>query len=540
MIKKVSLDSDIRGKVLSGLDTLVSAVGSTLGPKGRTVILEADNGRISVTKDGVSVAKAITLKDPIENAAVQIAKEAALKTNSVAGDGTTTATILQHALVKHAMETGGNPVDVVVGIKDGVAKAVEAINAMATPVTSPEYEKIAYISSNGDTEIATAVASAFNVVGSDGVVMVEESNSTTTAVDIVEGTQIPGGYVSPYLINQDNSTKCIFENARIVITDKKITSADLMAISNIVQMANGAPILFVAEDYDAEVIAAFVVNKLQGRCSICAIKLSLYGEDKTQRASDLATLTGGKLVSESLNTTLADFRSSWFGVANKVVVSTEKTIIIGGQGDEEDLEKLRAQLVASLEEADPNSFEYRKIRSRITYLDGIVSVIRVGASTGQEMKEKRDRVDDAINAVRSAIKSGWVPGGAVAFVKAIEVLDKTLEDMPKDDIRRVGYGVVKSALLAPITTLFTNAGKSSFSLAECLTTIKNSNSMAYDIRTDKWGHPLTIGLIDPALVLTEALNNSMSSAITLLTTNAVVVNDPEENKNSQMPQMPMY
>ena len=538
MIKQVYLDSDIRTKVLSGLGTLVSAVGSTLGPKGRTVILEDDMGRISVTKDGVSVAKAITLKDPIENAAVQVAREAALKTNTIAGDGTTTATILQHALVKYAIETGGNPVDVVVGIKDAVAKVIEYIDNAATPITIENLNKIAYISSNGDNEIAQAVAAAFTEVGADGVVMVEESNGMTTSVDIIEGTQLPGGYVSPYLINQEDSTKCILENAKIVITDKKVLSSDLVAISNIVQQAQGCPILFVAEDYDAEVIAAFVVNKLQGRCSICAIKLSLYGEDKTQRASDLATLTGGKLVSESLNTTFNDFNQTYFGSCGKAIISADKTVIMNGQGDETDITTLRAQLVSSLEELDPNSFEYRKVKSRITYLDGIVAVVRVGASTGQEMKEKRDRVDDSINAVRSAIKTGWVPGGAATFVRAIGVLDDYLTEIADDDIRRTGINVVRNALLTPITTLFTNAGKSSAELMDCLHKLTESVTRVYDIRTNTWGDPLEVGLIDPALVLTSALKNATSSAVTLLTTNAVVVVDPEEKKNAK-PMPPM-
>ena len=514
MIKQVYLDSDIRTKVLSGLGTLVSAVGSTLGPKGRTVILEDDMGRISVTKDGVSVAKAITLKDPIENAAVQVAREAALKTNTIAGDGTTTATILQHALVKYAIETGGNPVDVVVGIKDAVAKVIEYIDDAATPITIENLNKIAYISSNGDNEIAQAVAAAFTEVGADG------------------------GYVSPYLINQEDSTKCILENAKIVITDKKVLSSDLVAISNIVQQAQGCPILFVAEDYDAEVIAAFVVNKLQGRCSICAIKLSLYGEDKTQRASDLATLTGGKLVSESLNTTFNDFDQTYFGSCGKAIISADKTVIMNGQGDETDITTLRAQLVSSLEELDPNSFEYRKVKSRITYLDGIVAVVRVGASTGQEMKEKRDRVDDSINAVRSAIKTGWVPGGAATFVRAIGVLDDYLTEIADDDIRRTGINVVRNALLTPITTLFTNAGKSSAELMDCLHKLTESVTRVYDIRTNTWGFPLEVGLIDPALVLTSALKNATSSAVTLLTTNAVVVVDPEEKKNAK-PMPPM-
>lgn len=543
MIKQISLDSKIRDKVLSGLNVLVETVGSTLGPKGRTVILEDDAGRISVTKDGVSVAKAITLKDPIENATVQIAKEAALKTNSVAGDGTTTATILQHALVKYAMATGGNPIDVVAGIKFAVDKVINYINDMSTPISINELDKIAYISSNGDVEIAQSVAAAFNEVGADGVVMVEESNGLSTFVDIVEGTQIPGGYISPYLINQESSTKCILENAKIVITDKKITAADLISISNIVQSAAGAPILFVAEDYDTEVTAAFVVNKLQGRCAICAIKLSLYGEDKTQRASDLAVLTGGKLISESLNTTFNEFNPTWFGTANKVVVSADKTIVIGGQGDEEEVETLRNQLVTSLEETDKNTFEYRKIKSRITYLDGIVSVIRVGASTGQEMKEKRDRVDDAINAVRSAIKSGWVPGGASTFVRAISQLEDELDNLSHDSIYRTGIKVVINTLLEPIKILFKNAGLSDIELSKCLDKITSDAYIVYDVRNEVWGDPLEVGLIDPALVLTSALENAASSAVVLLTTNAVIVNDPDENKKSvhgAMGGMPMY
>lgn len=543
--KMIYLNDEARAKIKTGINTLANVVGSTLGPKGRPVILQKIGDVYSVTKDGVSVAKEISLPDPVENAGVQLAREAAARTNASAGDGTTTATILADAIYSAGIRDGGSEN---ADLKSGLEKATEFVvqqitNKYASPITADEeIHNIAKISANGDESIASAIAEAFKTVGVDGVVTVEESTSLNTTIEKVEGTQLPAGYASPYFINSEDSAKCIFDRPAVCITDSKVSNIQqLMPILEAAREVGMPPVVIIAEDFSPEVLATMVINKAQGLCNVCAVKLAIYGESRHQRASDLAIITGSTLISEQLGTTFETFAPTMFGRCAKTIVTSSTTTIIDGAGNPDEIAKLRTSLTSQIEAAEHESFEKIQLTARLNYVKGGVAVIKVGAATSAEMKEKRDRVDDAINAVRAAIMEGTVPGGGSTFIRCAMDLREHIDGLATDDPLRPGMRIIERALSAPITRLFNNARIES-KLPEIIASIKNtdeSKNEVYDIRSSSWGSAYDLGLIDPAAVLTNALINASSIATLLLTTNAVVVTIPEEPKQSYGQGMPM-
>lgn len=542
--KMIYLNDDARIKIRTGINTLANVVGSTLGPNGRPVILQKIGDVYNVTKDGVSVAKEISLPDPVENAGVQLAREAAARTNASAGDGTTTATILADAIYSTGIREGGSEnADIKIGLEKATEFVVDKIiTKYASPTKDDEIHNVAKISANGDEAIADAIAKAFKEVGVDGVVTVEESTTLNTTIEKVEGTQLPAGYASPYFINSEDSTKCVFDRPAICITDTKLSNIQqLMPILEAAREVGMPPVLIIAEDFSPEVLATMVINKAQGLCNVCAVKLTIYGESRHQRAADLATITGATLISEQLGTTFETFSPTMFGRCSKTIVTSTTTTIVDGAGDPIEILKLRNSLQNQIEAAEHESFEKIQLTARLNYVKGGVAIIKVGAATQAEMKEKRDRVDDAINAVRAAILEGTVPGGGSTFIRCAMDLREHIDSLATDDPLRPGMRIIERALSAPITRLFSNARIES-KLPEIIAKIKNTDehkNEVYDIRSGTWGSAYDLGLIDPAAVLTNALINASSIATLLLTTNAVVVTIPEENSSQQNHNMQM-
>ncbi|NIK74711.1 chaperonin GroEL [Thermonema lapsum] len=528
MAKNILFDVDAREKLKKGVDTLANAVKVTLGPKGRNVILDKKFGAPAITKDGVTVAKEIELKDPIENMGAQLVKEVASKTADSAGDGTTTATVLTQAIFNAGLKyvaAGANPMD----LKRGIDKAVEAVVAhlkkqSKTIDNSKEIAQVATISANNDSEIGKMIADAMEKVGKDGVITVEEAKGTETEVKVVEGMQFDRGYLSPYFVTNPDKMEAELERPYILITDKKISSLkDMLPVLEQVAQS-GRPLLIIAEDVEGEALATLVVNKLRGTLRVAAVKAPGFGDRRKAMLEDIAILTGGTVISEERGYKLENATIEYLGQAEKVTIDKDNTTIVNGAGKSEDIKARINQIKAQIE-TTTSDYDREKLQERLAKLSGGVAILYVGAATEVEMKEKKDRVDDALHATRAAVEEGIVPGGGVALVRAIEALEGL--NVENED-QQLGVNIIRTALEAPLRTIAANAGAESSVVVQRV--MEGKGDFGYNAREDKFENMIAAGIIDPTKVTRLALENAASIASLLLTTEAVVAELPEPKK----------
>ncbi|HCC68686.1 MAG TPA: chaperonin GroEL [Nitrospiraceae bacterium] len=533
MAKQLLFDEAARSAILKGVSLLTDAVKATLGPKGRNAILDKKYGAPTITKDGVTVAKEIELKDPYENMGAQLVREVASKTSDVAGDGTTTATVLAYSLYKEGMKhivAGANPMEV----KRGIEKAVEVVvdelkNLSKTVQEKKEIAQVGTISANNDVSVGDLIAEAMDKVGKDGVITVEEAKSMQTTLDVVEGMQFDRGYISPYFITNPERMECELEDTLILINEKKISSMkDLLPIlEQIAKM--GKPLLIIAEEVEGEALATLVVNKLRGTLQICAVKAPGFGDRRKAMLEDIAVLTGGQMISEDLGIKLENIKLSDLGRAKKITVDKENTTIVEGAGETAKIQGRVKQIKAQIEETT-SDYDREKLQERLAKLVGGVAVINVGAATETEMKEKKARVEDALHATRAAVEEGIVPGGGVALLRCITALNK----LKLDADQQVGVEITKRALEEPIRQIVNNAGLEGSVVVEKVKGNKNTN-YGFDANKEEFVDMLQAGIIDPTKVTRYALQNAASVAALMLTTAVMVTEIPEEEKASKMP-----
>jgi chaperonin GroEL len=515
------------------LDTLADAVKVTLGPKGRNVILDKKFGAPAITKDGVTVAKEIELKDPIENMGAQLAKEVASKTADSAGDGTTTATVLAQAIFNAGLKNvaaGANPMD----LKRGIDKAVHAVvNNLKTQSksinSSQEIAQVATISANGDDEIGQMIANAMDKVGKEGVITVEEARGTETEVKTVEGMQFDRGYLSPYFVTNTENMEADLENAYILISEKKVSSMkELLPVLEAVAQT-GRPLLIIAEDVDGEALATLVVNKIRGALKVCAVKAPGFGDRRKAMLEDIAVLTNGTVISEERGYKLENATIDYLGRAEKIVVDKDNTTIVNGSGKKANIEARIKEIKAQIENTT-SDYDREKLQERLAKLSGGVAILYIGAATEVEMKEKKDRVDDALHATRAAVEEGVVTGGGVALLRAIEVLGNV---KPANDDEATGVNIIRIALESPLRTIVANCGGEPSVVVNKVK--EGKESYGYNARTDKYEDLFAAGVVDPTKVTRLALENAASIAALLLTTEAVIADLPEENAPAMPP-----
>ncbi|MBI3601562.1 MAG: chaperonin GroEL [Candidatus Omnitrophica bacterium] len=535
--KQLLFDDEARRKVLSGVEQLSRAVKITLGPKGRNVVLDKKFGSPTVTKDGVSVAKEIELEDPFENMGAQMVKEVAEKTSDIAGDGTTTATVLAEAIYREGLKNvtaGANPMALKRGIEQAVVKVVSRIEKISKKVdlkNSKEVEQVAAIAANSDTVIGKKIAEAFEAVGKDGVITVEESKTINTELKIVEGMQFDQGYLSPYFSTDMEKMICELEDPYILLYEKKISSIkDILPVLEKVAKS-GRPLLIICEDVEGEALATLVVNKMRGTLHCAAVKAPGYGDRRKEMLKDIAVLTGGKAVTEDLGLKLENLDVADLGRAKKVKIDKDNTTIVEGQGKQADIKGRIAQIKNQIDTTD-SSYDKEKLQERLAKLSGGVAIINVGAATESEMKEKKARVEDALHATRAAVEEGIVPGGGVALLRCM----KELENIELQDDEKTGADIVRRALESPIRQLASNAGLEGSVIVEHLKHEKDNN-VGYDFDRDEYIDMFVCGVIDPAKVTRTALQNAASIAGLLLTTECLVT-DVQEKEKSAMPAMP--
>jgi chaperonin GroEL len=533
MAKEITFDTSARDRLKKGVDKLADAVKVTLGPKGRNVILDKKFGAPSITKDGVSVAKEIELKDPIENMGAQLVKEVASKTADAAGDGTTTATVLTQAIFAHGIKNvaaGANPMDLKRGIDKAVAVIVENLKKQSKNIKgSQEIEQVATISANSDHEIGKMIAQAMEKVGKDGVITVEEAKGTETEVKTVEGMQFDRGYLSPYFVTNTEKMEAELDSPYILIYDKKISSMkELLPILE--QTAQtGKPLVIVAEEVEGEALATLVVNKIRGALRVAAVKAPGFGDRRKAMLEDIAILTGGKVISEETGMKLEDAKLEYLGRAEKVNIDKDNTTIVNGKGKKSEIEGRVAQIKAQIE-TTTSDYDKEKLQERLAKLSGGVAILYIGAATEVEMKEKKDRVDDALHATRAAVQEGIIPGGGVAYIRAIESL-KTVET--DNDDQATGVNIIRLALEAPLRVIAENAGQEGSVIVNKVR--EGKKDYGFNASENKFEEFFAAGIIDPTKVSRLALENAASIAGLLLTTEAVVSEIPEEKEAPAMP-----
>ncbi|WP_298527261.1 chaperonin GroEL [uncultured Christiangramia sp.] len=535
MAKDIKFDIQARNGIKRGVDALANAVKVTLGPKGRNVIISKSFGAPTVTKDGVTVAKEIELEDPLENMGAQMVKEVASKTNDLAGDGTTTATVLAQAIVKEGLKNvaaGANPMD----LKRGIDKAVESLTANLAKQTkevgdsSEKIKQVASISANNDDVIGDLIAQAFGKVGKEGVITVEEAKGTDTYVDVVEGMQFDRGYLSPYFVTNSEKMTADLEDPYILLFDKKISSMkDLLPVLEPVAQS-GKPLLIIAEDVDGEALATLVVNKLRGSLKIAAVKAPGFGDRRKAMLEDIAILTGGTVISEERGFTLENATIDMLGTAEKVAIDKDNTTIVNGAGNNDDIQS-RVNQIKSQIESTTSDYDREKLQERLAKLAGGVAVLYVGAASEVEMKEKKDRVDDALHATRAAVEEGIVAGGGVALVRAQAVLSKIKTENADE---ATGVQIVSKAIESPLRTIVQNAGGEGSVVINKV--LEGKNDFGYDAKTDTYVDMLKAGIIDPKKVTRVALENAASVAGMILTTECALIDIPEDNAGGGMPQ----
>ncbi len=508
MAKQVVHGEDSRAAILRGINQLADAVKITLGPKGRNVVIDKKFGSPTITKDGVTVAKEIELKDALENMGAQMVREVASKTSDVAGDGTTTATVLAQAIFREGVKTvaaGANPMALKRGIDKAVERAIEEIKRLAKPVKGDAIAQVGTVSANGDTTIGNIIAEAMNKVGKDGVITVEESKTMDTSLEVVEGMQFDRGYLSPYFVTDPERMEAVLENPLILINEKKISSMkDLLPLLE--QVAKmGKPMLIIAEDVEGEALATLVVNKLRGTLNIAAVKAPGFGDRRKAMLEDIAILTGGKVISEDLGIKLENVKLEDLGRAKKITIDKDNTTIVEGAGKQSDIEGRVKTLRAQIEDTT-SDYDREKLQERLAKLVGGVAVIKVGAATETEMKEKKARVEDAMHATRAAVEEGIVPGGGVALVRAAKALEKFQinKEGEGDPDEQIGVNIVRRALEEPLRQIVQNAGKEGAVVVERVRSEKNEN-FGFNAQTEKYEDLVKAGVIDPAKVTRTAL-----------------------------------
>lgn len=533
MAKEIVFDSDAREKLKAGVDVLANAVKVTLGPKGRNVILDKKFGAPTVTKDGVSVAKEIELKDVVENMGAQLVKEVASKTNDEAGDGTTTATVLAQAIYTAGIKyvaAGANPMDLKRGIDAAVAAVVKNLKEQANPVqNNEEVAQVGTISANNDKEIGEMIADAMEKVGKDGVITVEEAKGTETEVKTVEGMQFDRGYLSPYFVTNPEKMEAELENPFILIYDKKVSSMkDILPVLESVNQT-GRPLLIIAEDIDGEALATLVVNKIRGALKIAAVKAPGFGDRRKAMLEDIAILTGGQVISEEQGLQLEQTTIDQLGTAEKITIDKDNTTVVNGAGTADQI-AIRINQIKAQMETTTSDYDKEKLQERLAKLSGGVAVLYIGAATEVEMKEKKDRVDDALHATRAAVEEGIVAGGGTALIRAIAATEG-IESENED--QKHGIDIVRKAIQAPLRTIVSNSGGEGAVVVQKV--IEGEGDFGYNARADKYENLIGSGVIDPVKVTRLALENAASISSLLLTTEAVVADEPEDEAAAMPP-----
>jgi len=533
MAKELKFDQEARNSVLRGVNILADAVKVTLGPKGRNVILEKSFGSPTVTKDGVTVAKEIDLEDKFENMGAQMVKEVASKTSDTAGDGTTTATVLAQALYREGSKVvaaGANPMDVKRGIDMAVEEVSKELKKLSKPTKDQkEISQVGKISANNDETIGNIIAEAMNKVGKEGVITVEEAKGMETTLDVVEGMQFDRGYLSPYFVTDPEKMEAVLEDVYILLNEKKISNMkDMLPIlEQIAKM--GKPLLILAEDVEGEALATLVVNKLRGTLKCCAVKAPGFGDRRKAMLEDIGILTGGRVISEDLGIKLENIKLNDLGRAKRITIDKDNTTVVDGAGDKEDIEARVKQIRAQIDETT-SDYDREKLQERLAKIIGGVAVINVGAATETEMKEKKARVEDALNATRAAVEEGIVPGGGVAYLRCLPALDK----MKLEGDKKIGVDIVKRALEEPIRQIANNAGQEGSVVTE---KVKNEKAaFGFDAAQDEYTDMIKAGIIDPTKVVRLALQNAASVASLMITTEAIIAEKPE--KKPAYPPMP--
>ncbi|MFW6019237.1 MAG: chaperonin GroEL [Bacteroidales bacterium] len=530
MAKDILFDIEARNALKKGVDALSNAVKVTLGPKGRNVVIERSYGAPQITKDGVTVAKEIELKNKVENMGAQMVKEVASKTNDVAGDGTTTATVLAQSIIKTGLKnvaSGANPMDLKRGIDKAVSKAVENLKSVSQEVgdSNEKIKQVASISANNDNVIGGLIAEAMSKVKKEGVITIEEAKGIETYVDIVEGMQFDRGYISPYFVTDSEKMVTVFENPLLLIYDKKISvMKDLVPILEKAQQT-GRPLLIIAEDVESEAMATLVVNKLRGSLKIAAVKAPGFGDRRKEMLEDIAILTGGTVISEEKGYKLEEATEDMLGSAEKITIDKDNTTIVSGKGNPKDIEARTNQIKAQIENTT-SDYDKEKLQERLAKLAGGVAVIYVGAASEMEMKERKDRFDDALNATRAAVEEGIVPGGGIAFIRAIKALENMKGDNPDET---TGIAIIRRALEEPLRQIVENSGLEGSVIAEKVRSEKDD--YGFNARTGEYENLFKTGVIDPTKVTRVALENAASIAGMLLTTESVLADAQDEDDN---------
>jgi chaperonin GroEL len=535
MAKDIVYREDARAAILRGVNALADAVKVTLGPKGRNVILEKKFGSPTITKDGVTVAKEIDLKDPMENLGARMVREVASKTSDVAGDGTTTATVLAQGIFREGIRNvtaGANPMEMKKGIEEGVRVVTEELKKLSKPVKGKMIAQVGTISANNDETIGTIIAEAMEKVGKDGVITVEESRTMETILDVVEGMRFDRGYSSPYFVTDPERMEAVLENPYILIYEKKVSSMkDLLPILEKIAQ-QGAPLVIIAEEVEGEALATLVVNKLRGTLKAAAVKAPGYGDRRKAMLEDIATLTGGKAVTEDLGIKLENVKLEDLGRAKKITIDKDNTTIIEGSGNPKDIEGRVKQIRAQIEETT-SDYDREKLQERLAKLVGGVAVIKVGAATETEMKEKKARVEDAMHATKAAVEEGIVPGGGVALLRCIPALNQRLAKGDLSHDARIGVEIIRRVAEEPLRWIATNAGQEGNMV---VAKVKDMESdMGFNAATDAYANLTDAGVIDPTKVVRFAIQNAASIASLMLTTEAIVADIPEKQKASPMP-----
>jgi chaperonin GroEL len=526
MAKQIFFDIEARNKMKKGVDTLANAVKVTLGPKGRNVVIEKKFGAPQVTKDGVSVAKEIELDDAIENMGAQMVKEVASKTADIAGDGTTTATVLAQAIISEGLRNvaaGANPMDLKRGIDKAVVKIIENLRAQSQTIgnDSKKIEQVATISANSDSEIGKLIATAMSKVGKEGVITVEEAKGTDTTVDVVEGMQFDRGYISPYFVTNSEKMEAELQNPYILIYDKKISAMkDILHILEKVAQTS-RPLVIIAEDLEGEALATLVVNKLRGTIKVAAVKAPGFGDRRKEMLTDIAILTAGTVISEEQGFKLENADLTYLGQATTVTIDKDNTIVVGGKGKKADIVARVNQIKAQVENTT-SDYDREKLQERLAKLSGGVAVLYVGAATEVEMKEKKDRVDDALHATRAAVEEGIVPGGGVAYIRAVQTLEK-LKGANEDET--TGIQIVKRAIEEPLRQIVSNSGIEGSIVVQKIK--EGKADFGFNARTEVYENLFKAGVIDPTKVTRVALENAASIAAMLLTTECVIADKPK-------------
>lgn len=528
MAKEIKFSEDARGAMLNGVDKLADTVKTTMGPKGRNVVLEQSYGNPTITNDGVTIAKSIELENPFENMGAKLVSEVASKTNDIAGDGTTTATVLTQAIVNAGMKnvtSGANPVGIRRGIDKATKTAVEALKKMSHDVkTKSDIAQIASISA-ANSEVGKLIADAMEKVGHDGVITIEDSRGVDTSVDVVEGMSFDRGYMSQYMVTDNDKMEADLDNPYILITDKKISNIQdiLPLLQNVVQQ--GRALLIIADDITGEALPTLVLNKIRGTFNVCAVKAPGFGDRRKAQLQDIAVLTGGTVISDDLGMNLKDVTIDQLGQANKVTVTKDSTTIVDGSGAKEAIAERVDQIKQAIDKST-SDFDKEKLQERLAKLSGGVAVVKVGAATETELKEKKYRIEDALNATRAAVQEGFVPGGGTALVNIIPALDKI--EATGDEL--TGVNIVKNALEAPVRQIAENAGVEGSVIVNQLKSEKPG--IGYNAADDKFEDMVDAGIVDPTMVTRSALQNAASVSALLLTTEAVVADKPDDKKNN--------